>query len=158
MNEKAKIGSEFERFVIDCFHFKTHPSLRLLEWQGDKIDINGVYPEANRNPDMVVSVKVGGYEYRFAVECKYRSSDSDGVVYWANREKIEIYNRFSDERLMPVFVVIGIGGTPSDPESVYIVPLHYLRYGKVNVAALELFKRKDPKAQFIYIGPKMILY
>jgi len=46
----------------------------------------------------------------------------------AKEYRIENYRRFSQEKQTPFFVVIGIGGQPSLPKSLYIIPLHNISF------------------------------
>ncbi len=38
-------------------------------------------------------------------------------------ESLAAYHEFSEERNWPVFIVLGIGGTPSEPDDIYIISL-----------------------------------
>ena len=39
------------------------------------------------------------------------------------RDKIAIYQKFSTERNIPVYIALGVGGEPSNPELLYNIPL-----------------------------------
>ncbi len=73
-------GDAFEKFVVSCLN---EQDFRLLEWQGDKYH-NGVYPENNLNPDLVVGIK--GKEKKIALECKWRSKFIGTSLKWTTEQ------------------------------------------------------------------------
>lgn len=112
-------GREFEDYVLSLFHINETGPLLLLEWQGDKTYGN-IRPKNNSNPDFVFS-----YEDReFAVECKWRVKlDEDLSRKLFTKKQLDNYRLFSSSRKMPVNIVLGVGGEPSYPELIYIIPL-----------------------------------
>ena len=139
-------GLAFENFVLDRFN-KEFFTLKI--WQGDKYH-NGRYAEANRYPDMVMTFALSERNFTFAIECKWRSGFKDGSLTWATEEQIEIYNKFSEEQKMDVFVAIGVGGESANPSALYIVPLKALKYPRAKEAYLNTFKREVTNAKFYY--------
>src|SRR5690606_15172670 len=65
----------------------------------------------------------GRGKYRFAVECKWRKKFNDGKITWASNYQICSYEDFENQERIPVFVAIGIGGEPDNPEKLFITPL-----------------------------------
>ena len=60
----------------------------------------------------------------FAVECKWRARyNAENKVKWSYNEQLARYRQFAKDKNMPVFIILGIGGTPSSPENVFVVPL-----------------------------------
>jgi hypothetical protein len=113
----------------------------MLEWQGDKFH-KGVYAESNRNPDMLFQVAVGTERHKLSLECKWRSRfNQEGRLHWATEEQIAIYNKYAADRNVPVFAVIGVGGSPSLPDEVYIVPLKALKYPDASRDYLRSFRQ-----------------
>ena len=79
-----------------------------------------VCPESNRYPDFVFDYQGKG----FAVECKWREKLQLNVEKdLFSTDKMAIYQQFSTERNIPVFIVLGVGGEPSNPELLYNIPL-----------------------------------
>lgn len=115
MNDEVLKGREFEDYVIDLFDLPNNKKLTLKEWRGDK-SLPGVYPESNSAPDFV-------FEYdgnSFAVECKWRSHLSKDIEKeLLPPERMASFQQFSTERQMPVYLLLGIGGLPNDPDSLY---------------------------------------
>ncbi|MCQ2275261.1 MAG: hypothetical protein MJZ86_10760 [Bacteroidales bacterium] len=141
-------GRDFEIWVKDHFN---QDFFNLKEWRGDKYD-KGTYAESNRYPDMEWEFHFDkeNVTETFAVECKWRSDFYNGSIEWASEENIAIYNRFAKERNMPVFVVIGVGGMPSAPVEVYVVPLKALQYPYAKKEYLEKFRHEDLTKKFYY--------
>ena len=120
MPEDLLKGREFEELVLELLDVK-NGRLVLKEWRGDKT-IGKVTPESNRLPDLIV--KDTESDCRVAIECKWRQTlkaESAQVLF--EPERIELFERFSRRRKMPVVFLIGVGGEPSEPLDIYIVPL-----------------------------------
>lgn len=141
-------GRDFEIWVKDHFN---QDFFNLKEWRGDKYD-KGTYAESNRYPDMEWEFHYDkeNVTETFAVECKWRSDFYNGSIEWASEDNIAIYNRFAKERNMPVFVIIGVCGTPSAPREVYVVPLKALQYPYVKKEYLQKFRHEDLAKMFFF--------
>ena len=115
MNDKVLKGREFEDYVINLFDLPNNKKLTLKEWRGDK-SLPGVYPESNSAPDFV-------FEYDgkpFSMECKWRSHLSKDIEKeLLPPERMASFQQFSTERQMPVYLLLGIGGLPNDPDNLY---------------------------------------
>ena len=115
MNDEVLKGREFENYVVDLFDIPNNKNLTLKEWRGDK-SLPGIYPESNSAPDFV-------FEYdgkQFAVECKWRSHlPKDIEKELLPAERMASFQQFSTERRMPVYLLLGIGGLPNDPDNLY---------------------------------------
>lgn len=59
-------------------------------------------------------------EVEYLIECKYRSSWSENGVDLSSQ--IKRYKDAAKEKNVELFIAIGIGGSPSDPEELFIVP------------------------------------
>lgn len=124
------------------------PEYILKEWRADKFK-DGTYAESTRYPDLEVELKLKNATHLFAVECKYRSSISDGFE-WTSQEKIDIYNKYAQDRHIPTFVVFGIGGTPSAPAEVIIAPLEKLQKPHVTENYLRSLHHHDLSRTLYY--------
>ena len=115
MNDELLKGREFEDYVLELLDIPHNDKLILKEWRGDK-SLPGIYPESNSAPDFV-------FEYdgkSFAVECKWRNhmpKDIEKELLPANR--LAYFQQFSADRHMPVYLLLGVGGLPNDPECLY---------------------------------------
>ena len=119
MNDKVLKGREFEDYVLELLDIAHNDRLTLKEWRGDK-SLPGIYPESNSAPDFV-------FEYDgkpFAVECKWRSHLSKDIEKeLLPPERMASFHQFSTERRMVVYLLLGIGGLPNDPDSLYFTRL-----------------------------------
>lgn len=116
-------GDKFEKYVMKKLGRNKH--FLLKEVTADKGFDVGVWVEANSHPDFVVefSWKEKGFNKLFAVECKWRKNLFRNYFCWASFEQIQRYKKFSSERQMSVFLALGLGGDPDNPDKFYIVPL-----------------------------------
>lgn len=120
MNDELLKGREFEDYVLELLDIAHNDRLTLKEWRGDK-SLPGVYPESNSAPDFV-------FEYNgilFAVECKWRSHlPKDIEKELLPPDKTTSLRQFSSNRQMPVYLLLGIGGLPNAPDSLYFTCLN----------------------------------
>ncbi|HJK18587.1 MAG TPA: hypothetical protein O0W89_01830 [Methanocorpusculum sp.] len=130
----------------------SHP---LLTLSGDPQMFSKQTPKevtykTTKNPDVIIKHKFTGET--FAVECKYRSEiryDPEKNIHyiqWSTPEQITRYKNFSKTENTPVFIVIGIGGNPKDPEHVFCIALNDIKYPKIYESIFE----KIPKKSFMY--------
>ena len=119
MNDELLKGREFEDYVLEQLNIANNNRLTLKEWRGDK-SLPGIYPEGNSNPDMVL-------EYNgkpFAIECKWRSHlPKDIEKELLPPVRMDSFQQFSTDRHMPVYLLLGIGGLPNDPDNLYFTRL-----------------------------------
>ena len=142
-------GRQFEEWIVKKFN----PAyFGIKEWRSDKY-VNGIYPESSVYPDLEIEFRLHDGRSILAVECKWRRDflhDGKTGVEWATPAQILNYQRFQQERRIPVFVVIGIGGEPNKPAELYIVPLDRLRYPFASSEYLAKFRRTNTNTNFYY--------
>lgn len=135
-------GDRFEDYIIHKFD----PSYFLLiDMRSDK-GSNGIYPKSNQYPDLVWRYKPNSFE--FAVECKWRTkwgigSDEQKIDIIGGDHKLAVYNRFSQQRNIPVWIALGVSGLPDNPAELYIVPLHAIQDRYVEYDYLQQFQHYD---------------
>ena len=136
MNDEVLKGRQFEDYVVSLFDLPHNEKLTLKEWRGDKT-LPGIYPEDNSAPDLVFS-----YDgHPFAIECKWRSHMSKDIVKELLPSGRQVFfQQFSKDNSMPVYLLLGIGGLPSDPERLCLVPLN-------DQLSLEKLKKWDVSEQ-----------
>ena len=145
-SERYERGYEFEKWVVAHTNKKYW---KMEEWQGDKYH-DGKYAASNRNPDMLFTVQVGDQSKKVAIECKWRKDYFKGGIDWATDEQIGIYNRFAKDKAADVFVVLGVGGTPSAPFDVYILPLNALKNSTVKREYLQSYRQQNKSGNLYY--------
>jgi hypothetical protein len=156
-------GDVFENYVIQKFD---RAYFALKDMRSDK-GVKGFYPESNTYPDLTLEYKPA--KQRFAVECKWRQhwqtrSNGSAFINWAGGttkekglQKIQNYANYAETQKMPVFVVIGIGGTPERPKDLYVVPLNALKSPFVDRPYLTQFQRRDLSRNFFFDAKKLSL-
>jgi hypothetical protein len=84
-----------------------------------------------------------------AVECKFHSYFYKGKYgdpgTWWRKEQGQRYRAYGAEYKIPVFVAIGIGGSPKNPQRLFFCPLEKLNdvpYGFITESDLKQFERK----------------
>lgn len=113
-------GHAFEEFIAT--KVSKNRGYKLKEWRGDKY-ANGIYAESNLYPDLEFEYTTGINEYRFAIECKWRSNYYEGRLELFKESQLKNYWRYSAERRIKVFVAIGVGTENNQPRELYVIPL-----------------------------------
>lgn len=145
---KAK-GDAFEGFIVQQFNKQY---FTLQEWRGDKY-VAGNYPVSSHFPDLEIIFKHKGQEDHFAIECKWRKDYYQGSIAWAHGYQVKNYQNYAKETGLPVFVVIGVGGSPQQPTDLYLIPLQEIKYQTLYKKTLAAF-RKDVTTDFFWDGDK----
>lgn len=119
MSDELLKGREFEDYVLEQLNIANNDRLTLKEWRGDK-SLPGIYPEGNINPDLVLE-----YDGRpFAIECKWRSHlPKDISKELLPPDRVALFESYAKARRMSVYLLLGIGGLPSDPDLLLLAPL-----------------------------------
>ena len=145
IDSKKKSGDDFEKFVVKKFNEKY---FSIKEWRGDKY-VAGRYAEDASNPDLVLDLKLKDTVCRFAVECKWQSKYYyDG--FKLSEKNFEKYKQYEKENNIPVFIVVGIGGTGANPENLYIIKLSSIKYNFLKKDFLSKFEKKDKTKEFYF--------
>jgi hypothetical protein len=78
----------------------------------------------------------------FAVECKFRSStDHNGFVKLSKEKQISRYRSFKKERSIGVYIVLGLGGEPTAPDELFVIPLEDLHFATPHYSWLKKFEK-----------------
>lgn len=139
-------GDDFEKYIIGKFDTNYFTS---LHWRSDKA-AHGHFPKSNSDPDMEFEFAHRNYSRKFAIECKYRSNFKSGYVELCENYKLQRYKTFEAEKQMQVYIVLGVGGQPTAPEELFIIPLPYLNSNKISRNQLVNEHRKSLHSKFFY--------
>jgi hypothetical protein len=148
-----KKGQQFEELIVSKFAKRYFV---LKEWRSDKI-INGRYAESNKNPDLEFEFKFKNITKAFAVECKWRQNYYKNGINWTKKAQFERYKDFANAKKIPVFIIIGVGGTPKKPDEIFIIPLRKIKFTFIKITFLEAFKKKDKDKNFFFDANSEIL-
>ena len=151
-------GREFEEFVLELLDIKGTQHL-LKEWRGDK-SMGDICPENNHYPDLLIEEVET--KRCVAIECKWRQHINNTAMsdLFAPINLIS-YHDFSNERNIPVVIILGVGGLPCNPEKVYIIPLEKADFKQTSTkddstitiyetSQLASFKRTIPDAPLYF--------
>lgn len=111
-------GYAFEQFIVSRFN---QQYFKLQDWTPDKTS-SGVYAKSSMNPDLHFEFRFQNYVKHFAVECKYRKSLFNGK-FELKPGQVKNYRRYSQEKNIPVYIVLGVGGVPKAPNELFVLPL-----------------------------------
>ena len=146
-------GKQFERYVAHLF--KNYYTIE--DWTQDISDkTKGFFVESNLNPDL--TIRYNYTQERFAVECKWRASSfysalhNEKAIQVASEEQLSRYQKFSENKGIPVFIVLGVGGTPDSPLEVYSIPLNKITSIEMPISSLIQFKRSATVKEFSWFN------
>lgn len=137
-------GREFEEWAARRL---SKAPFHLMEWRGDKY-VDGVYAESTLAPDLVVEYRDRGHRIRFAVECKWRRRYWEDGLRWGEHKHLARYNRYAADQQIPVYLLLGVGGTGGEPSEVFLVPLKDARYPVLFARELTKFDRVERDGRF----------
>lgn len=128
-------GLAFERHVAGLFG----KDFKILKWMQE----GATKEQVDFSPDLEVEHVESGDT--FGVECKYRSSRLNKLP-WAKEYQLKKYGRYR-EAGKPLFIVIGLGGTPEKPDYMYCVPAWKATHTTLDADSLKRYRR-DPLRKF----------
>lgn len=140
---QADRGLEFEKFVMSRFN---PAQFRLMDNRAAAI-----YPLSAHDPHLLYQLQ--NKATCFAVECRFRDRDYRHKFTWAEAYQLAHFQHFQQKTQVPLFVVIGIGGLPSKPTNVYVIPFNNIS----DTTTLELnqftdFERSNADRGFFFDG------
>jgi hypothetical protein len=147
-------GYAFEQFIISLFNEK---KFVLKKWRCSK-KITRWFDFLDASYPDLEMVFTGRKKYLFAVECKWQSKFRDGKLFWAKSHQIPKYERFQRKYGIPVFIAIGVGGEPGNPEKLFVTPLQNIS-GSIEVFEHELMRyERKPNHRFFYDTVQLKLF
>jgi len=151
---KAK-GDAFEKYIVKKFN---QTSFTITEWRSDKYT-DGIYAISNHFPDLeiIFESKNENIKSKFAVECKWRNNYFKNEIQWAEDYQIVNYHAYAKKLNIPVIVIIGVGGKPSEPAALFLIPLHSLKSNSISKEELYQYRKEDLAGRFFWSHSKMEL-
>jgi hypothetical protein len=154
-------GHEFENYIANLFKLKSD-YFAFVEWTTDNSDKrNGIRVESDSRPDFVIRYKPKNDV--FAVECKWRAypfynqNIRDYVIKWAEPYQIKNYQIYSKKMNIPVFIAIGLAGTPHNPGFMFCLPLKEAKYPELFRSILKKYQREPKNKPFFWDAKNMML-
>lgn len=129
--DSFRAGEDFENYTRE---FIFHQSYYILTERTHSYKTNQDYVLSSLKPDFTFTDKITKKD--FYLECKYRSYiNDDNTLQWCNDDQLKRYSELNKQK--PVFVLIGLGGIPGDPELLSLIRLDKFRYSKLFLSVLE---------------------
>ncbi len=144
--QSKKKGDDFEGFIAK--KIDQNKCFKIQEWRSDKY-INGIYAKANHYPDFEIEFSMNNISRKFAIECKYRSANR-GDIQIAKFQNIKNYHDYSNEKNIPVFIVLGLSGVASNPNEFYIISLDNIVSEIMDYNYLQKFRKFDIENGFYF--------
>jgi hypothetical protein len=146
VDENQKAGYDFEKYVVQKFDKKY---FEITQWAGDKF-VEGRFAKTNQQPDMQLELRKAGNRYPLAVECKWRSNPNGEFVRFADDEQLLRYQQFAESNKIPTFIILGIGGKPSKPAEVFVIPIDRFKKPLQHLNNLKPFKKENLSKGFYF--------
>jgi hypothetical protein len=110
--------SIFEAFVITLFdplyfRHKRPKAERVLA---------GKRSEGETLPDLEFEFNYKEMHARLAIKCLYYKNGGTNELQLFSSERQEAFRHFEEGSGMPLYYVVGVGGTPDDPKELYLIP------------------------------------
>lgn len=138
VDRNRKNGEDFEKYIVTKF---SQEYFTVKEWAGDKY-VDGIFAENTQHPDILLELKTKSATAQVSVECKWRSSAFKGSVRFSYPEQLERYKRYELEKRTPVFIALGLGGKPQEPERLFIIPVKELEKPSLSLKKLAAFEKE----------------
>ena len=72
-------------------------------------------------------------------------------LFVARKEQLDRYRDFQERSGVPVFLAIGVGGSGSHPEELFIVPLNAIKFPIATKKYMEKFSKKLDQKLFYHV-------
>jgi hypothetical protein len=145
LRDNFKTGHQFEKYIASLFNER---KFTIKTWRKSQ-KLNDISKLIEYGEPDLQMIYIGKKNYRFAVECKWRSRFIDGKITWAEEKQIRKYRKFERTYRIHVFVAIGIGGTASQPEKLFLTPLQNMGIStEVSESDLIPYKRNTTRRFF----------
>ncbi len=149
------IGREFEIYIENLFSKKEGRFIPVKHDSNSAL-VYGMPAAKATYPDLKFIFQTRyGRTSKFAVECKWRISFVNGLITWASEIQVRNYTDFQKNFRIPVFVAIGIGGLPSDPDRLFVTPLDIIKHHHT-VAEQDLLLYNRRKNQRFFYDTKQL--
>jgi len=128
----SEIGRGFEDYVrVRVFPKKDYILIhRTGDYRADDYDVS------LQKPDFEFTSR--NSHKNFFIEAKFRSNAFGGMVNWCNESQLKRYLHLNNPKV--VFIVLGLGGLPSDPTRLFIFPVRKIPFTDAFLSKLALFE------------------
>ncbi len=143
-------GNAFESYIADILK---GAGIRIKQWNQGTVTEGGAMGENALNPDFFVEQAYGKSTITYWLECKWRK-DIHGK-YAFPPSQFERYKKIQRESKRKVLIIFGIGGSPDNPASIYIVPIDSIHENAITQEEMRPYYHSDLATQLL---PRMTKY
>lgn len=147
-------NKSFENYVVERFNF--------IRDGYDLLEVNS--EQEKTSTDLLVEISDKTKIYRLAIECTWVEALSSTGIIWANETEMKHIMESAEAEKeanidVKIFLIVGKGGNPMAPNSLYIVPIKYHADRTISAKYLTEFEIKpfNAKGSFHYDGEKLYL-
>lgn len=134
-----KIGEKFENYVRQELFVNVHYD--LLE-KTHNYTSNKDYVESSLKPDFKFRDRKTKKE--FFVEVKFRGDLYNNKIVWCNERQLDRYLSYNKQS--PVFLMLGMGKNPKNPDFLALIPLTQAKYTGLFLSHAEKFEVEPERA------------
>jgi hypothetical protein len=142
-NENTSIylkADDFEKYIINTLLPKD--SYDLLYKPLDNSDTLEDYVAYTKLPDYKFKSRI--LDFEFFIVTKFRAKFQDQVLEWC---KLFQQKRWQDiDKITPVLLAAGLGGRPSLPERVFLVPVKHLKFVRLYPGFLQKYEVRPDRS------------
>lgn len=140
----------FEEYIAGLFDPARFKVKKFCTENISKAPANSPKP----HPELEFDFSNSGHNHQFAIHCTWNHSffniQNETGIFWARKSQIRNYNNYQKNKATPVWVAIGIGGIPSNPEQLYMARLSELKEKFIPVSELEVYKIRKESPRFSF--------
>lgn len=126
--------NEFEQYVRDGLF--PGASFTLIENIHGYHNNHRDFSQSSNLPDFKFKARNFGLE--FFVEAKFRSHFQDQIIEWGKFFELNHYQVL--DNIAPVILAIGLGGRPSAPERIFLIPVRHVKFIKQYPSMMQKFE------------------
>jgi hypothetical protein len=132
-----KMQSVFEAFVITLFD---PLYFRHRRPKAERV-LAGNVSEGETGPDLEFDFNYKETHARFAIKCQYYKEMLTHEIRLFSPRRLQVLRDFAEGRETTLYYILGFGGTPDDPNELFLVPAKVIKHEFVSKAALKPYSK-----------------
>jgi len=145
VNKKEIAETQFNDFVKNKFSSKY--------FTVTKLDANNNFA----NSDVKVTYNLKGKQGNFYLKSLWFKNYRDNKIQIADEIKTQSIKKYQQTAEEPVFIIIGIGGSPNSPKFIFAVPAEIIVDNEIEISTIDKYKKEKVEANFYYDFENKIL-
>lgn len=133
-------GNDFEHYIRAIL--LTKDSFDVLYKTNDFSENMEDYVKYNKLPDCKFRTKKTGIE--FFIETNFRGKFHDQVLEWCKLFELKRYQEI--DIITPLIIVAGVGGRPSSPARVFMMPVKHIKFVRLYPGFLQKYEVRPDRS------------